>query len=87
MRALVIATVAAAVLLAGCKPPQSNRSFADEDECEAAGMSDSFCDNLFPEAEDFFKKKSKPKQAPGMAPFKTKPKASYSSRLRAYRKK
>lgn len=58
-----IALIALAALLVSCKPPaQSTRTFVDEDECEAAGMSDSFCDAMFPEVEDFFeKKKKKPK--------------------------
>ncbi|OWZ90442.1 hypothetical protein B9J07_28055 [Sinorhizobium sp. LM21] len=80
---LVIALLAATVLIAGCKPPQSSRTFADEDECEDAGMSDAFCDRLFPEAEDFFKKKSK--SVPLAKTARQKP--SYFSRARVTRKK
>lgn len=78
---LIAAMIANLVSLAACNQPQPTRTFADEDECEDAGMSDAFCDRLFPEAEDFFKKKTKP----SVKVSKQKP--SYSSRARVYRKK
>ncbi|TDW20502.1 hypothetical protein EV128_125132 [Rhizobium azibense] len=81
----LIAIGLVAVLLGGCdqrpQQPQPTRTFADEDECEDAGMSDAFCDNLFPEFEDFFdkKKKSKPAAKPVTKPAKPKPSSSSRS--------
>ncbi|MBD9511538.1 hypothetical protein IB265_32805 [Ensifer sp. ENS10] len=83
MKTLTAVALIAALVLAGCKPPQSSRTFADEDECEAAGMSDAFCDNLFPEVEDFFDKKKKSKPLAKTA----RQKPSYISRVRVYQKK
>lgn len=61
----IVAALVSSIALAGCDQPQKSRprdfSFATEDECEDAGMSDAFCDRMFPEFEDFFGKTKKPK--------------------------
>lgn len=82
MKKLAMLT-AVALLMTSCnQPSQPTRTFADEDECEDAGMSDAYCDMLFPEAEDFFKKKptAKPKAKP-------KSKLAYRSRTTVKRSK
>lgn len=62
----VVALTLTAILLASCNQPSQasqppSLSFADEDECEDAGMSDAFCDSMFPELEDFVEKRKKSK--------------------------
>lgn len=75
MKAFAIVILVGALALAGCEQSKPNRTFANEDECEDAGMSDAFCDRMFPEAEDFFKKKkSKPTAT-------SKPKRSWFKRI------
>jgi hypothetical protein len=81
---LIAAMIANIIALAACNDPRPARTFADEDECEDAGMSDAFCDTLFPEVEDFFETKKKKTK---LASKPSKSKLSYVSRARVYSKK
>jgi hypothetical protein len=80
----IVALTLTAILLASCNQPSQasqppSLSFADEDECEDAGMSDAFCDSMFPELEDFVEKKKKSKPLV-YKKTESKPKSWYKSK-------